>query len=357
MATYFKRKNRDRTTSIVTNVRIKPFKPTSKSFPTMALAKAWAEPLEKQLKDQAKRGGVRSDIATLTLGKLIVEFLDDPNTKALKSYEDLHDRLDWWSADPVLSTTKVVDLGVPALREARAKLMTGGRKGSRAPGTVNRHLSALRSCWNWGRAAGLIALERAWPTKLLLKEPQGRQIYLSTDELARLLKAAESDPTVRAAILVSIATGIRQGELLLKMKWKDVDLNKGTLTLYDTKNNDPRRVHVSKAAVDALTALRQAPVVSPVHVFVTQAGKPLKKSWLRTRWLKIRAAAGLKDFHWHDLRHSNASFLAQGGATLLEIGSTLGHKSVATTKRYAHLVQGAPVKGHAELDALLRGQT
>jgi hypothetical protein len=81
MATYFKRKNKDRTTSIVTNVRIKGFKPTSQSFKTIADAKAWAEPLEKQLKDQAKRGGARKDIATLTLGALITEFLEDRTPK------------------------------------------------------------------------------------------------------------------------------------------------------------------------------------------------------------------------------------------------------------------------------------
>jgi integrase len=355
MATYFKRKNGDRTISIVTNVRVKGFKPTSKSFRTLGDAKAWAEPLEKQLKDQAKRGGARADISTLNLGALIAEYLEDPNTRALKSIDDLHDRLDWWSAEAQLATTKVIEFGVVQLRAARAKLAASGRKGKRAPGTVNRHLSALRSCWNWGRAAGLIAMERAWPTKLLLKEPQGRMVFLSTDELAALLKAAESDPVVRAAILVSIATGIRQGELLLKLRWKDVDLDKGTITLHDTKNKSSRRVHVPKSAVDALTALRQAAVVSPVYVFITAKGEPLKKSWLRTRWVKIRAAAGLNDFHWHDLRHSNASFLAQNGATLLEIGSVLGHKSPATTKRYAHLVEGKAVKGHAELDALLRG--
>ena len=193
MATYFKRKNKDRTTSIVTNVRVKGFKPTSKSFPTMALAKAWAEPLEKQLKDQGKRGGARADLATLTLGKLINEFLEDPRTAALKSFEDLHDRLDWWSSDAQLSTTKVVDIGVVHLRAARADLMKGGRKGERAPATVNRHLSALRSCWNWGRAAGLIGLERAWPAKLLLQEPAGRTRFLSDEELAALLKAAEEE--------------------------------------------------------------------------------------------------------------------------------------------------------------------
>jgi hypothetical protein len=177
MATYFKRRNKDRTTSIVTNVRVNGFKPSSKSFKSMAEAKAWAVPLEKQLQDAKRGGGARDDIATITLGELIEEFLKDQNTKALKSFEDLHDRLDWWSADPLLSTTKVIDIGPSALRVARAKLTAGGRKKSgRANGTVNRHLSALRSCWNWAReVAYLIATERAWPTKLLLKEPASRR--------------------------------------------------------------------------------------------------------------------------------------------------------------------------------------
>jgi hypothetical protein len=46
--------------------------------------------------------------------------------------------------------------------------------------------------------------------------------------------------------------------------------------------------------------------------------------------------------------------LAQNGASLLEIGSVLGHKSPSVTLRYSHLVQGAPVKGHTALDEKLR---
>jgi site-specific recombinase XerD len=62
----------------------------------------------------------------------------------------------------------------------------------------------------------------------------------------------------------------------------------------------------------------------------------------------------LRDFRWHDLRHSCASFLAQQGATLLEIASVLGHRSTVVTRRYAHLVQGAPVTGHAALNEKLQ---
>ena len=49
--------------------------------------------------------------------------------------------------------------------------------------------------------------------------------------------------------------------------------------------------------------------------------------------------ANIEDFRFHDLRHTAASYLAQNGATLLEIQQVLGHKSPAMTARYAHLVE------------------
>ena len=353
MATYFKRRNKDRSASILTLVRVKGFKPTSRSFENMADAKAWAEPLEKELRTQARRGGARPDIAKLTVKKLVEEYVADPKAKALKTYDSNQDLLDWWVAEH--AADRLVDFGVMTLRAARDKLQSTGRKRARAAGTVNRHLSAMRAAWNWGRSAGLIPLERAWPSKLLLPEPRGRMRFLSDGELDALLKAAASDPMMRAAILVSVATGIRQGEML-GLTWKDVDLDGGKVTIIETKNATPRAVHVAPTAVEALRALKKAKVVSATHVFLIGSGSPLEKSTLMHRWNKIRKATKLADFHWHDLRHSCASFLARKGATLLEIGSVLGHKSPSMTMRYSHLVQGAPVKGHAELDELLRGK-
>jgi integrase len=160
---------------------------------------------------------------------------------------------------------------------------------------------------------------------------------------------------MHAAILLSVATGLRQGELL-GLHWKDIDMEHGKLTLLKTKNKTPRTVHVPATAVAALKVLKKAKVVSTTYVFLIAAGIPLKVSTLEQRWRKIRDAAGLVDFHWHDLRHSCASFLARRGASLLEIGSVLGHKSPSMTYRYSHLVQGQAVKGHAELDALLSGK-
>jgi site-specific recombinase XerD len=58
---------------------------------------------------------------------------------------------------------------------------------------------------------------------------------------------------------------------------------------------------------------------------------------------------------WHDLRHSSASFLVQNGATLAEVANQLGHRNVATTARYAHLVEGAKPTGADKLNEKLSG--
>jgi integrase len=352
MATYFKRKNNDGTTSILTIVKVGRFKPTSKSFRTSTKcslaearkqAQAWAEPLEEKLKDQGKRGGARTDLTVFTIGDLITEYLGDPTVKALKSYQDYHNLLDWWVAN--YATEKILDFSVLTLRNARNKLASGGYRKTRSPATVNRYLSALRSAWNWGRsAAGLIPLDRPWPTRLLLTEPAGRTRYLSNDEAARLLTKSEADPAMHTAIIVSITTGIRQGELL-RLTWDDIDLDGNNITVLQTKTDTPRAVYLPPVTVEALRKLEGT--TSPV---------PLSQNSLISRWKKIRKAAGLSNFRWHDLRHSCASILAQGGASLPQIGSVLGHKSAAATARYSHLVAGAQVPGHAEMDALLRAK-
>ena len=54
-------------------------------------------------------------------------------------------------------------------------------------------------------------------------------------------------------------------------------------------------------------------------------------------WKRALEDADIKDFRFHDLRHSCALYLAQSGASLLEIADVLGHKQISVTKRYAHL--------------------
>jgi integrase len=341
MASYQKRKNGDGTTSVIAWVRIKPFKPASKASPTLAEARSWATALEAELRKQREHGQARKDLTSLTIKGLTEEFLADPDTKQLKYYPDLQLLLGWWVNH--CGADKALSFGTLKLREARDLLRNG-----RQPATVNRYLSAMRSCWNWARAAGLVPQEKSWPTRLLLTEPRERVRFLSDTELAAVLREAEKQsPAMHAAVVTSLATGLRQGELL-RLEWKDVDFDKATVTVLVSKSTKRRSVHLPVPAIAALKLLRKS-VVGPKRVFVQEDGQPWDKFFINYRWQLVRAAAGLTDFRWHDLRHSCASFLAQNGATLVEIGSVLGHSSPSITSKYSHLVQGKPVTGADKL--------
>lgn len=348
MPTILRRKNGDGSTAYLAQVRVAGFKATAKTFTTRKAASTWADKMEAMLRDERERGSVRPDLANLTLGNLLLEFLSDPETTRLKTFDDSHRLCSWWIQK--YGTERAVEFGVLQVRKARDELSKG-----RGPATVNRYLSALRSAWNWARAAGILPNDQLFPSRVLLTEPRGRTRYLKDDELAALLaKANEHSKLMYAAILVSLATGVRQGELL-RLDWADVDFAHQTLRVRESKNDEPRTVHLPQIAVDALRGLQSAKVRAIGPVFIIESGGRLKKSTLEGRWQTIRDSVPLTDMHWHDLRHSCASFMAQNGATLLEIGSQLGHKSPSVTMRYAHLVQGAALPAHAKLDKKLRG--
>lgn len=330
----------------IAQVRVKGFAPASQSFGSRKLAAEWIDKQTRELRRLRDRGAVRHDVAKLTIGQLLAEYLDDPEVKALRTFDSVQRLADWWVSK--YAGERVLSFNVLTLRRAREVLHKG-----RSPGTVNRYLSAMRGAWNWGRSAGLVPQDLLWPSRLMLTEPRGRVRYLTDVELGRLLKAAEADSVMRVCILVSLATGVRQGELL-RLKWADIDLKGAKLTVLQSKTNTARRVHLPASAVAALESLKMAKVSSPVYPFLNDHGKPLAKSWLESKWSRSRSAAGLKDFRWHDLRHTTASYLAQSGASLPEIGSVLGHRSPSVTQRYSHLVEGAPVRGHTELDAKLK---
>jgi integrase len=339
---------KDGSTSFVAWVRVKGFKATAKTFSTLVEAREWQTSLTDELRAQAKRSAVRPDLPTLTVKALADEYLADPATKALRSYDSLEPLVLWWVGH--YATAKVRDFGVLAVREGRETLRASGL----SPARCNRYLSAMRSAWNWGRAAGLVAPELVWPSRVMLPEPKGRTRHLNDAELTALLNSAAKTPLMHAAILVSLATGVRLSELL-RLTWADVDLDRSSVRVLLAKNGESRVVFLPGVAADALRVLKRADVVSVKHVFVKPDGEPLDKHSLEYRWKLVRTEAGLADFRWHDLRHSCASFLAQRGASLLEIGSVLGHKSPSVTQRYAHLVAGKAVTGHDALDSKLRG--
>ena len=173
------------------------------------------------------------------------------------------------------------------------------------------------------------------------KAPKERTRFLTEDEITRLLKACAQSRNryLPAIVTLAINTGMRKSEIL-GLTWERVELDKdlgfnARITLYDTKNGEPRGVPLNKAAIAALTALEPDSEKRAGRVFVRKNGEEWGQ--IRTAFEKAIERAGLSDFRFHDLRHTAASHLAMRGRPLKEIQEVLGHKSFSMTLRYAHL--------------------
>ena len=194
---------------------------------------------------------------------------------------------------------------------------------------------------------------RLWPPQVMLPEPEGRTRHLSPGELVALLEAAEPDPVMYAAIVVSIATTTRQGEML-NLRWGDVDLDNGRIVLRKTKSGRPRVVEALPAAVEALRAVRKLSIATPaMSVFINERGEPLQKSALEMRWTKLRKAAKLTDFRWHDLRHTGATEWRAGGTDPIDLRDLMGHSNLSMTLRYAHAAPAKHLPGADKLNQKL----
>jgi integrase len=355
------RRNADGTRSYLAQVRVKPFRPAHKTFnerdfpsrrEAQKAAASWAKSLEQTLRQQRDRRAVHAGVGVMRFEDLIAEYLRDPETKALRTYDERHRQMAWWLEH--YGRQRALEFTSPLLlREARDTLTA-----KHEPATVNRYLAAARACVNFCRAAGLLPTNVAWPPRLMLREPKERERFLTDEELARVLKAARAESQIMyAAVVFAVGVGCRQGEQL-RVRWRDIDATTNTVAIHVTKSNTSRRAHLPPAVSQALKSLRGKKVIPMPSrfVFADADGSAITAHALIDRWEKIRAAAGVPDVRWHDLRHASASFLIQAGATLAEVAHQLGHLNVATAKRYAHLVPGAKPTGADKLNEKLRGK-
>jgi len=138
-------------------------------------------------------------------------------------------------------------------------------------------------------------------------------------------------------VLLAITTGARRGELL-SLRWSDMDMKAGRALVRETKNDEPRTLPLAGKSLEALRTLKLNGSARSEYVFPNPSGHPGPFEYFDSYWYAALEAAGISDFHFHDLRHTTASLLAAQGCSLLEIADVLGHKTLAMVKRYSHLV-------------------
>jgi integrase len=158
---------------------------------------------------------------------------------------------------------------------------------------------------------------------------------LSEDEEARLRAAIrERWPEREPELDLALYTGMRKGEQY-SLRWEAVDLIHSVLTIAKAKGNKTRHVRLNASATSALAALRKLDDGSGQ---VCPGGMGNGGYWATRFWFdRGLAAAGINDFHWHDLRHTFASRLRMRGVELADIKDLLGHTTLNMVLRYAHL--------------------
>lgn len=154
--------------------------------------------------------------------------------------------------------------------------------------------------------------------------------------------------------VIALDTGLRKGDLL-RLAWRDVDLDRGCIRVTVAKTGRVAEVPISSACRDALGEVRARPVVG-ARVFVTEDGRPLTWKTVERVFKTAKRLAGItRRLRFHDLRHSLASRLVSRGVNLVVIARVLGHTSVRMAERYARASDEAMQSVAIALDASAAG--
>jgi integrase len=203
------------------------------------------------------------------------------------------------------------------------------RRATVSPATVNRELALVKHMCTKAVEWGYL---KATPLRLVkfLKEPPGRLRYLTREEMGLLVEACS--PHLRPIVVTALNTGMRKSEIL-GLKWQDIDFGAKTITIHQTKNNEPRVIPMNQTLYDELHQLPRG--LHTPYVFCHENGERYDE--VKRSFTSACRKAGIMDFRFHDLRHTFASHLVMNGINLKTVQYLLGHKDIRMTLRYAHL--------------------
>jgi integrase len=217
-----------------------------------------------------------------------------------------------------------------------------------APSSVNKNISILKAMF--AKAVEWKLVDKEILNNILmvkqLTENNMRLRYLNIEEIPVLIDFCEKH--LKPIVITALNTGMRRGEIL-SLEWdKHIDLRQGFINLDKTKNDERRSIPINATLKNVLQSIPRRMDI-PYVFFDPATGQRYKgiKHSFKTALKKAK----IKDFHFHDLRHTFASHLVMSGVDLTTVAKLLGHKSLKMTLRYAHLAPQHLAKAVNVLDA------
>ncbi len=224
------------------------------------------------------------------------------------------------------------------------------QKGNK-PATANRLIATLKHCIHKGYQWEMLSeetLKRIRQVKLL-EENNRRLRYLSKEECQSLINTCQGN--TKAIVITALNTGMRKGEIL-NLRWDNVDLKHGFILLDQdqTKNSERKELPINDTLRGVLQGLTRRLDI-PYVFYDSITGKHYKD--VKRSFKTALRRTGIRDFHFHDLRHTFASHLVMAGVDITTVSRLLGHKSLTMTLRYAHLAPSHMAKAVDILDSTL----
>jgi integrase len=224
-------------------------------------------------------------------------------------------------------TTQLDSIKAPDVERWRQYLLEGGN----SPATVNHKVSCLKGMINDALLHGYIGQKQDLPQQLKIANTKDR--IITKEELATFCRIfQEWGETEMADVLVLMTlTCTRWGEIE-RLRGEDVDLERGLITFWKTKNGSPRTIALGPKARSIIEP--HVPPVPRQRVF------GLKYDRARELFDRAKAYMGLSDdrkLTMHCARHTGATRMAQAGVPLQQIQAYGGWKTLAAVQRYMHL--------------------
>jgi len=268
----------------------------------------------------------RRDVDRLTLREAIERYITEI-APLRRRPDDAASKARLWLATK-LSDTAVSRIKASDLAKHRDARIADGKSGN----TVRLELGFLSRLFEVGIKEWGWAVENPVRRITPPRCAAGRERRLRGDEEARLFAACDESKSrfLGAVVRLAIETGMRRGEIL-SLGWDAIDMTRRTahLSAGQTKTEKSRTIPLSTEAIRVLSALPRQ-----INGRVFQ----IKPKTFGHTWARAVEKAGIKDLHFHDLRHEATSRLFERGFSITEVASITGHQSLAMLKRYTHHV-------------------
>lgn len=312
---------------------------------------------ERREREQARREREKAekeklDRDTLSFGDFFHEtyFPQAQANKSTRSHTREESLFRLWIG-PVIKDVSMKAVSPFHLEKIKKNMADAGK----SPRSAHYALAVVRQVFNHARILGLYEGE---PPTTRVKKPTAdnrRMRFLSHDEAGRLLKALrEKTQEVYEIALVSLQCGLRAGEIF-SLTWRDLDLERGILTLWNTQNTRTRQAFMT-GEVKAMLAEKEHGGDNDLVFPDRDGGKRtvISKTFNRTV-SELGLNNGVTDRRqkvvFHSLRHSYASWLVERGVDLFTVKELMGHSTLSMTERYSHLGNGTLQRAVKELEA------